>query len=74
MAIVRANQVVPMLTFRDSIVNKPCYYNLSSTFLLTIVNGFEDASTPTAIALDPIPVSALIRSGMAEEALRTDIP
>jgi hypothetical protein len=63
-----------MLTFGHAIINEPCYNNLPRTFLLTIVNGFEDASTPTAIALDPIPVSALIRSGMAEEALRTDIP
>ena len=74
MAIVRANKIVPMLTFGDSVVNEPCYYNLPRTFLLTIVNGFEDATTPTAIALDPIPVGALIRSGMAEEALRTDVP
>jgi len=65
MAIVRANKIVPMLAFGHAIVNKPCYYNLLRTFLLTIVNGFEDTPAPTAIALDPIPVSALIRSGMA---------
>ena len=65
MVIVWTDQVVPMLTFGDSVVNKPCYHNLPSSFLLTIVNGFEYATTPTAIALDPIPVSTLIRSGMA---------
>lgn len=74
MAIVLTDQVVPMLAFRDSVVNEPGYYNLPRTFLLPIVNGFEDAPTPTAIALDPIPVCALIRSGMAEETLWTDVP
>jgi hypothetical protein len=73
MTNVLTDQVVPMLTFGDSVVNEPRYHNLPSSFLLTIVYGFEDASTPTAIALNPISVSALIRSGMAEEALRTDI-
>ena len=63
-----------MLTFGHSIVYEPCDYYLSSSFLLAIVNSFEYASTPSAIALDPIPVSALVRSRMAEEALRTDIP
>ena len=60
MAIVLTDQIVPMLAFRDSVVNEPRYHNLPCTFLLTIVNGFEDASTPTAIALYPIPVGALI--------------
>lgn len=73
MTIVWTDQIVPMLTFRDSVVNKPSYHNLPSSFLLSIVNGFEYASTPSAIALDSILVGALIRSGMAKESLRTDI-
>jgi hypothetical protein len=74
MLIVWSNQVVSMLTFGHAIVNEPCYHYLSCRFLLAIVNGFEYASTPSAIALDPIPVTAFVRSGMAEEALRTDVP
>ena len=65
MVIVWPDQVIPMLTFGHAIVYEPSYHNLPCNFLLSIVNGFEYAPTPSAMALDPIPVGALVGAGMA---------